>query len=340
MGKSEILPTWEGEYIHDGERKVCKFHITKRDRGKYIVYRMQASPKGQSRFSVERQTLEDLKVEFRKWQSSNRPKTDSLERKLTRLSEEEILDAENAVRALPKGLTLEKAVSIAKDIFTGKAITFSDAYKEYVKIQSRTNENRDGGWGSKKTQVEFLTIMKYPRLHFDQRIVNTITSEELKDYWNKGNRELGSKTKKRIFIANQTRLNRYKVIQKFFKWCFDKGYHYKNIMGVNLQASPKIKKGEKDPPDVIDNNCVIQILEYCRDTSKYNSWVPFVSLLFFAGLRSSEIHGGKMEAKKKERHQHKALDWDNFRFNPNIGEPYFSIPFVVILSSVQKYKDP
>jgi integrase len=329
---------WDGEYIHQGERKVCRFRITKRKKEAYLVFRMQASPKGQNRLDVTRHTIEELKEIYRDWQSANRPGGDTLEHKLTRLSDQQIKDAENAVRMLPEGLNLEDAVSMAKPIFSAKRITLADAYKEYVSLKERTDENRDGGWASDKTKIEFENVMKWPRIRFGQRLVSSICAEELKPYWDKGNRQLGGKGKKPI--SDQTRKNRYKVIQKFFKWCHDQKYHHEHILGEDQIASPKVKKSERPAPDIINNVTVRLIFEECKNSRKYAGWIPFMGLLFFAGLRTGEIHGGQLDAKKKDRSKCKPLTWDNVHLAPEFEDPYIQLPFTGKMRSNRIVKLP
>jgi len=321
----KVIELWSGEYIYKGKRKSCRWRITKVKKGKYKTFRMVANITGQKKIDVTRQSIDELKEIYRDWQQVNRPSGGILEQKLTILSEAQIKDAELAVRLLPDGKTLEEAVLLAKPIFSAKIITFSNAYKEYVARKERTDENRDGGWGSAKTKIEFENIMRYPLLHFGQKKVSTIEADEIKPYWERGNQDWAGKNK--APISDQSRRNRYKVYQKFFKWVHEKGYHHKHILSGEDIPAPKVAKSARRAPDVIGNEHVETILMECRNSKKYAGWIPYVGLLFFAGLRAGEIHGGRLDASKKDKCKYRALKWEDFHLEPEFEDPYVQLPY-------------
>jgi integrase len=341
MGRKHIC-TLEGEYLHDGERRVCKFNITERRIGNYKTLRMDANPKGQKRFSKTRPTLDLLKDEFRKWQEENRPPGDSLERKLTRLSEDQILDAEKAVRHLPKGLSLVEAVELASREHRAKSMSFAGAYKNYIKLKFKDEQNRDGKWKSSKTKAEFETVMRFPLLHLGNRVIKTIEPQELPQYWQKGNRALGAKNRKSKIspISDQSRLNRFKVLQKFFKWCYDREYHYENIMAEKHQTAPSIEKSEKSPPSILSNEKTTEVLEYARNSKRYWEWIPYLAFLHLAGVRPGEAHGGAIDLPKNNRKTTKTLTWDHFQLSPQIEDPFVQLPYSGKMASNRIVKLP
>ena len=341
MGRKHIC-TLEGEYLHDGERRVCKFNITERRIGNYKTLRMDANPKGQKRFSKTRPTLDLLKDEFRKWQEKNRPPGDSLERKLTRLTEDQILDAEKAVRHLPKGLSLVEAVELASREHRAKSMSFAGAYKNYIKLKFKDEQNRDGKWKSSKTKAEFETVMRFPLLHLGNRVIKTIEPQELPQYWQKGNRALSAKNRKSKIpqISDQSRLNRFKVLQKFFKWCYDREYHYENIMAEKHQTAPSIEKSEKSPPSILSNEKTTEVLEYARNSKRYWEWIPYLAFLHLAGVRPGEAHGGAIDLPKNNRKTTKTLTWDHFQLSPQIEDPFVQLPYSGKMASNRIVKLP
>jgi len=340
MGSKHIC-TLEGEYLHEGKRCVCKFNITAKVTGNYKTLRMDANPKGHKRFSKTRPTLDLLKEEFRKWQEENRPPGDSLERKLTRLTEDQIIDAEKAVRYLPDGLTLIEAVEIASKQHLAMSITLSEACNKYVKIQFRDKFNKDGQWSSSKTLAEFKTVMKYPLILLGSRVIKTIQPNELPQFWNWGNKALAAhKSQKIEKVSNQTRKNRYKVLQKFFKWCFVRGYHHQNIMGEHLQISPKLKKSDKPAPKIFTNIQTDKLFAFARSNEKYVEWIPYLAFLHFAGVRPGEAHCGVIDLRKEDRKSVSPLTWNAFRLNPKIEEPYVQLPYSGKMASNRIVKLP
>ena len=174
---------------------------------KYKKFRLQATPKGErKRIDKQFNSEEECHAFVQDWERENPNQYMDSEWRETRtsLTPEQLNDAQIAITMMPKGMTFCELVNANKKLIATNEIRVHEAWEEYKAFNTKTAENRDGKWASKKTIIEKEHFFKPVIAKIGGWKIKDIQADELTQFWQKKG------------WSDQTRLNHFKGIKAFF----------------------------------------------------------------------------------------------------------------------------
>lgn len=274
---------------------------------RYKKFRLQATPKGErKRIDREFNSKEECHAFVHDWERENPNQYMDSEWRETRtsLTPEQLNDAQIAITMMPKGMTFCELVNANKQLIATKEIRVREAWEEYKAFSTKTEENKDGKWASKKTIIEKEHFFKPIIARIGNRRIKDIQADELPQFWQKKG------------WSDQTRLNRFKGIKAFFQLCKKKKYHFEDIM--EHQQTPTVRRSTL--PRVFTLEEVEKLMEMSLEP-KFRSIRCFVVLSIYGGLRAGEIHD--------DWNAETGLQWNHLTLDPSSDLlPEVNIPFI------------
>lgn len=186
--------------------------------------------------------------------------------KLTRLSEQELRDAELALEILPEGRTLAQAVRFFVDRWVDPKTSCTLAHAQQEFLQAREAS------GCRPLTLQNLRVRTQHLVdRFKGRLVADITPEDITATVDTRGR------------SPRSRSNERRVLHAFLAWCTRKGYCMTNP--VAKTDAPKIQQGT---PQILSLDECRAMLSFAA-SFKDGKWLPHVAISLFAGLRPGEL---------------------------------------------------
>ena len=307
--------------LRDKANRVVKFHISvvKPKRG-ITKFRIKANIKAlddRHFYKIDKRVDNETELELflQNWARENNPDDCGFRSVWTDLTSHQVAEAKQAYDILPKDCSLLEAVTFFSANQNIVRLTVNQAYLAWEK------ENLDK-WKDKTIQSKQTNLKDFLRV-CGNRSVSSITGGELTPFFLTINR------------SAQTKNNRYRELRAFFNFCKRKKYVLSNPMEEHI--SPHVAKTTR--PKVLSVDQAEKLFQLAC-SSKYETFLPFITLSLFCGIRPSEIHGGLLGKSPKNYPDIKSLDWNDIFLNPEIGHPYVNLPFLGKMTSGRRVEIP